>query len=231
MWQVKGLDVDTLYVSHIQVNQAQKQRRRTYRAHGRINRKFIWSWSSFRLLCFATACMFLMLQLNMFKPPVAAYMSSPCHIELILSEKEEPVKKEVCVVLCTLFVSHLSDTSDTVVLIWLICLIFRRSLRLRPGRLKEGSSAVLEWVVGCRCLIENFGWLSVASFISVLLDRSVTLISVCTAYAIRSYEWSVCGFFPYLYWWRCQCSLNVLVVAGGWCWFSLREQYCRLVGG
>ncbi|XP_039811985.1 lysine-specific demethylase 6B-like [Panicum virgatum] len=58
--EVKGLDVDTLYVSHIQVNQAQKQRHRTYRAHGRIN----------------------------------PYMSSPCHIELILSEKEEPVKKE-----------------------------------------------------------------------------------------------------------------------------------------
>uniref|UniRef100_A0A0D6QR22 50S ribosomal protein L22, chloroplastic n=1 Tax=Araucaria cunninghamii TaxID=56994 RepID=A0A0D6QR22_ARACU len=58
--EVKGLDVDTLYVSHIQVNQAQKQRRRTYRAHGRIN----------------------------------PYMSSPCHIELILSEKEAPVKKE-----------------------------------------------------------------------------------------------------------------------------------------
>ncbi|KAE8656356.1 60S ribosomal protein L17-2 [Hibiscus syriacus] len=57
--EVKGLDVDALY-SHIQVNQAQKQRRRTYRAHGRIN----------------------------------PYMSSPCHIELILSEKEEPVKKE-----------------------------------------------------------------------------------------------------------------------------------------
>ncbi|KAJ6849656.1 60S ribosomal protein L17 [Iris pallida] len=57
---VKGLDVDALYVSHIQVNQAQKQRRRTYRAHGRIN----------------------------------PYMSSPCHIELMLSEKESPVKKE-----------------------------------------------------------------------------------------------------------------------------------------
>ncbi|CBI15653.3 unnamed protein product, partial [Vitis vinifera] len=57
---LKGLDVDSLYVSHIQVNQAQKQRRRTYRAHGRIN----------------------------------PYMSSPCHIELILSEKEEPVQKE-----------------------------------------------------------------------------------------------------------------------------------------
>ncbi|CAN6702901.1 unnamed protein product [Malus baccata var. baccata] len=65
--EVKGLDVDSLYVSHIQVNQAQKQRRRTYRAHGRIN----------------------------------PYMSSPCHIELILSEKEEAVKKEViyCVIL------------------------------------------------------------------------------------------------------------------------------------
>ncbi|KAJ6356331.1 hypothetical protein OIU78_004442 [Salix suchowensis] len=59
-FQVKGLDVDALYISHIQVNQAQKQRRRTYRAHGRIN----------------------------------PYMSSPCHIELTLSEKEEPVKKE-----------------------------------------------------------------------------------------------------------------------------------------
>jgi len=59
--ETKGLDVDTLYISHIQVNQAQKQRRRTYRAHGRIN----------------------------------PYMSSPCHIELILAEKEAPVKKEV----------------------------------------------------------------------------------------------------------------------------------------
>ncbi|XP_058078003.1 large ribosomal subunit protein uL22y-like [Magnolia sinica] len=57
---MKGLDVDTLFVSHVQVNQAQKQRRRTYRAHGRINPS----------------------------------MSSPCHVELILSEKEEPVKKE-----------------------------------------------------------------------------------------------------------------------------------------
>ena len=35
---MKGLDVETLMVSHIQVNQAMKQRRRTYRAHGRINR-------------------------------------------------------------------------------------------------------------------------------------------------------------------------------------------------
>merc|ERR1719453_149259 len=57
--EVKGLDLDLLYISHIQVNQAQGQRRRTYRAHGRIN----------------------------------PYMSCPCHIEMILEEKEEGVDK------------------------------------------------------------------------------------------------------------------------------------------
>jgi len=55
----KGLNVDALYIRHIQVNQAPKMRRRTYRAHGRIN----------------------------------PYMSSPCHIEVILTEKQTPVKK------------------------------------------------------------------------------------------------------------------------------------------
>ncbi len=58
--QVKGLDVDNLFISHIQVNKAMRQRRRTYRAHGRIN----------------------------------PYMSSPCHVELTLSEKEAAVKAE-----------------------------------------------------------------------------------------------------------------------------------------
>ncbi|KAH7964754.1 hypothetical protein HPB49_001166 [Dermacentor silvarum] len=33
----KGLDVDRLVIDHIQVNRAPKMRRRTYRAHGRIN--------------------------------------------------------------------------------------------------------------------------------------------------------------------------------------------------
>ncbi|GAM90730.1 hypothetical protein ANO11243_087750 [Dothideomycetidae sp. 11243] len=55
----KGLDTSNLVVKHIQVNQAPKQRRRTYRAHGRIN----------------------------------PYMSNPCHIEMILTEGEEVVKK------------------------------------------------------------------------------------------------------------------------------------------
>ena len=32
----KGLDTGNLIVKHIQVNQAPKQRRRTYRAHGRV---------------------------------------------------------------------------------------------------------------------------------------------------------------------------------------------------
>lgn len=35
--EAKGLDVESLIISHIQVNQAPKLRRRTYRAHGRIN--------------------------------------------------------------------------------------------------------------------------------------------------------------------------------------------------
>ena len=35
--EVKGLDAGKLFISHIQVNRAPKQRRRTYRAHGRIN--------------------------------------------------------------------------------------------------------------------------------------------------------------------------------------------------
>merc|ERR1711881_213891 len=35
--EAKGLDTSNLVVKHIQVNQAPKQRRRTYRAHGRIN--------------------------------------------------------------------------------------------------------------------------------------------------------------------------------------------------
>ncbi|KAL2551495.1 60S ribosomal protein L17-2 [Forsythia ovata] len=73
--EVKDLDVDALYISHIQVNQARKQRRRTYRAHGRIN----------------------------------PYMSSPCHIELILSEKEESLRKELELQLATRDCSSLMD--------------------------------------------------------------------------------------------------------------------------
>ncbi|KAJ5361816.1 NAD-dependent D-isomer specific 2-hydroxyacid dehydrogenase [Penicillium brevicompactum] len=55
----KGLDTNALIVKRIQVNQAPKGRRRTYRAHGRIN----------------------------------PYMTNPCHIELILTEADEEVKK------------------------------------------------------------------------------------------------------------------------------------------
>ena len=36
----QGLDTDHLVIEHIQVNRAPKMRRRTYRAHGRINREF-----------------------------------------------------------------------------------------------------------------------------------------------------------------------------------------------
>merc|ERR1711941_181228 len=57
--EYRGLDADHLVIDHIQVNRAPKMRRRTYRAHGRIN----------------------------------PYMSSPCHIEVILGEKEDVVSK------------------------------------------------------------------------------------------------------------------------------------------
>lgn len=33
----KGLNMEKVVIKHIQVNQAPKQRRRTYRAHGRVN--------------------------------------------------------------------------------------------------------------------------------------------------------------------------------------------------
>merc|ERR550517_684831 len=35
--EYKGLDADHLIIEHIQVNRAAQMRRRTYRAHGRIN--------------------------------------------------------------------------------------------------------------------------------------------------------------------------------------------------
>lgn len=57
--EVKGLDVDQLVLSYVSVNKSKQMRRRTYRAHGRIN----------------------------------AYMSSPCHIELMCTEDNEGVKK------------------------------------------------------------------------------------------------------------------------------------------
>jgi hypothetical protein len=62
--QVKGLDVDTLFISHIQVNKAQKQRRRTYRAHGRINRMsslspLLWSWFWCKAMSFEWYCISL----------------------------------------------------------------------------------------------------------------------------------------------------------------------------
>merc|ERR1712188_280326 len=56
--ELKSLDMDKLFIAHIQVNKAVQNRRRTYRAHGRIN----------------------------------PYMSHPCHVEVIVSQKEKTVK-------------------------------------------------------------------------------------------------------------------------------------------
>lgn len=51
--EYSSLDTENLVISHIQTQRAAPGRRRTYRAHGRIN----------------------------------AYMSSPCHVEVILAEE------------------------------------------------------------------------------------------------------------------------------------------------
>lgn len=56
----KGLDTQACVVKHVQVNQAPKIRRRTYRAHGRIT----------------------------------PYMSSPCHVEVVLCEQQQDVPRE-----------------------------------------------------------------------------------------------------------------------------------------
>ena len=75
--EAKGLEVDKLVVSHVNCNQAPKMRRRTYRAHGRINGK-------------KTVIPFL----SLFKwSSSLAYMSSPAHIQLIVEEKQEEVAK------------------------------------------------------------------------------------------------------------------------------------------
>lgn len=58
--EAKELDPERLVVQHVQVNQAPKQRRRTYRAHGRIN----------------------------------PYMTSGCHIEIIVAEQDNEIKRE-----------------------------------------------------------------------------------------------------------------------------------------
>ena len=68
------LNTDALVIEHISVQRAAKMRRRTYRAHGRINRMSI---------------LFILFELFL----ISAYISSPCHIEMILTEKDQPVPK------------------------------------------------------------------------------------------------------------------------------------------
>jgi large subunit ribosomal protein L17e len=74
---MKGLDTSNLSISHIQVNQAPKQRRRTYRAHGRV---------CCHLTDFSSCSRLIFLKIN-------PYMSNPCHIEVVVSENDEAVQK------------------------------------------------------------------------------------------------------------------------------------------
>lgn len=73
--EAKNLDPGNMHVWHICVQRAQRGRRRTYRAHGRINRKAFFYLIS--LIC-AHVCL--------------AYMSQPCHINLVLKERIKSVE-------------------------------------------------------------------------------------------------------------------------------------------
>lgn len=48
--QTKGLDISKVVITHANANQAPKMRRRTYRAHGRINGKILASLFYFILI-------------------------------------------------------------------------------------------------------------------------------------------------------------------------------------
>ena len=81
-----------------QVNRAQQQRRRTYRAHGRINRKFLPNTSICPVIVLPHFFLLVLAMIGTFNPTpslsscLPAYMSSPCHVELILAQKETTVK-------------------------------------------------------------------------------------------------------------------------------------------
>ncbi|KAA8499482.1 60S ribosomal protein L17 [Porphyridium purpureum] len=82
----EGLETENLVITHIQVNRAMCGRRRTYRAHGRIN----------------------------------AYMSHPCHIELMVEPQASKVEKAA------------EEEGAAVV---------KSSRKLRAPRLKSGATA------------------------------------------------------------------------------------------
>ena len=82
----------------------------------------------------------------------AAYMSSPCHIELILSEKEEPVKKEV-------MIDHLSVNSIyTSSFLLHQILIYYCSCRLRPNWQQARRRVLFEVVLHLKLPLKLVIW-------------------------------------------------------------------------
>ncbi len=87
---VKGLNVEKLVLNHVQVNQSQKGRRRTFRAHGRINRKIIFLFYHIynkNILISFIFYLFYIIKL-------IAYLNHPCNVEIWAQEKAEDVKRE-----------------------------------------------------------------------------------------------------------------------------------------
>ena len=96
-------------------------------------------------------------------------MSSPCHIELILSEKEEPVKKEV-------MIDHLSDniiltSSFLLHQILIYCCSCRLRLNWQQARRRALFEVVLHLKLPLKLLDDLHSW-----FMSVL---SIVFLYIC----------------------------------------------------
>jgi hypothetical protein len=189
MWiyvlRVKGLDVDTLYVSHIQLNQAQKQRRRTYRAHGHINHKSIWSWS---LLCYerfficsVTSCLPTWCTLDVLPVPHWAHLVG-----------EGRACEERCILLYTLC-AWLFESKQGINVVLFGSMV---SLGWAPDRNQDGLE---KGVIFCDWLSENFCLIICRLiYLNIVCKCFVTLITAWTAHTIhQAWELSV-GCFNFI---------------------------------
>lgn len=84
--QTKGLDISKVIITHANANQAPKMRRRTYRAHGRINGKYLRASPTFIINAYSL--------IQFLFQHCSAYMSCPAHIELIAEERNDEIVKE-----------------------------------------------------------------------------------------------------------------------------------------
>ena len=103
--QFKQLDADKLKITHIAVQKAAKTRRRTYRAHGRINGEItFFVFFLFYKMCveFSFVCFFFLSCVS----PIA-FKAAPCHIEIICTESTKTGQFVFCFLAFYFFVFFL----------------------------------------------------------------------------------------------------------------------------